>query len=71
MASSAIFASAIVSFAIIVPVILPVSPVVTTVPVTSGKVIVLSAVGSTTLKFVSKSSAVDPSNITPPVVAVV
>ena len=71
MASSAIFASAIVSFAIIVPVILPVSPLVITVPETLGKVIVLSAVGSTTLKFVSNASAVAPSNIIPPVVAVV
>jgi hypothetical protein len=33
------------------------------VPVASGKVIVLSAVGSTTLNVVSNASAVDPSNI--------
>ena len=40
----------------------PVSPVVTTVPVTSGNVIVLSAVGSVTVNVVSKSLAVAPSN---------
>ena len=39
----------------------PVSPVVTTVPVTLGRVLVLSAVGSTTVSVVSKPSAVAPS----------
>ena len=43
----------------------PVSPVVTTVPVTSGRVIVRSAVGSTTARVVSKSFAVAPSKTTP------
>jgi hypothetical protein len=33
------------------------------VPVVSGKVIVLSAVGSVTVRVVSKSFAVDPSKI--------
>jgi len=65
MASFAIFASPTVSAAIIVPVILPVSPVVITVPVILGKVIVLSAVGSTTVILVSCASAVVPSNIRP------
>ena len=36
---------------------------VNTVPVSSGNVIVLSAVGSVTVKDVSKSLAVDPSNV--------
>ena len=49
---------------IIVLVTLPVSPVVTTVPVTFGRVIVRSAVGSVTVKVVSKSSADEPSNTT-------
>jgi len=71
MASFAIFASAIVSFAIIVPVILPVSPVVTTVPEILGKLIVLSAVGFTTFIIVSCASADDPSNIRPPLANVV
>ena len=47
----------------------PVSPVVTTVPVTLGKVIVLSAVGSVIARVVSNSSAVAPSNTIPPDVA--
>ena len=38
-------------------------PVVNTVPELSGNVIVLSAVGSVTVKDVSKSLAVDPSNV--------
>ena len=38
-------------------------PVVITVPVASGKVIVLSAVGSTTVTVVSCASEVAPSNI--------
>jgi hypothetical protein len=42
-----------------------VSPVVTTVPVTFGIVIVRSAVGSTTVKVVSNPSAVAPSKTTP------
>jgi len=44
----------------------PVSPVVTTVPVTLGKVIVLSAVGLTTVKVVSKSSSLEPSKLKVP-----
>ena len=40
----------------------PVSPVVTTVPVTLGRVIVLSAVGSATVSVVSCASSVAPSN---------
>lgn len=40
-------------------------PVVITVPVIFGRVIVLSAVGSVTVKIVSKSSSVLPSNTTP------
>ena len=40
-----------------------VSPVVTTVPVTLGKVIVRSAVGSVTVSVVSYPSSVAPSNI--------
>ena len=51
----------IVLSVIIVLVTLPVSPVVTTVPVTFGSAIVRSAVGSVTVKVVSKSSAVAPS----------
>ena len=39
------------------------SPVVTTVPVTLGKVIVLSAVGSATVSVVSCVSSVPPSKI--------
>ena len=38
-------------------------PVVITVPVTFGRVMVLSAVGSVTAKVVSKSFAVAPSKI--------
>ena len=38
-------------------------PEVITVPVSFGKLIVLSAVGSTTVKLVSKSLAVAPSDI--------
>ena len=45
----------------IVEVTVLVSPVVTTVPVVSGSVIVRSAVGSVTVSVVSKSSAVAPS----------
>ena len=41
----------------------PVSPVVTTVPVRSGKTITLSEVGSVTDIIVSKSLAVVPSNV--------
>ena len=37
-------------------------PVVITVPLAFGSVIVLSAVGSVTVKYVSKSFAVAPSN---------
>ena len=40
----------------------------TTVPVAFGKVIVLSAVGSTTVKVVSLPSAVEPSNVKVPLV---
>jgi hypothetical protein len=50
-------------------VIVPESPVVITVPVTFGRVIVLSAVGLTTVRVVSYASSDDPSNIiVPPVV---
>ena len=38
-------------------------PEVNTVPVSLGKVIVLSAVGSVTVNVVSYASAVEPSNI--------
>jgi hypothetical protein len=48
----------------IASVIVPVSPVVITVPLTFGKVIVLSAVGLTTVRVVSKASAVEPSKMT-------
>ena len=54
----AIFASATVSFAIIVPVTVFVSPVVTTVPVVSGNVIVRSPVGSVISIVVSCASDV-------------
>ena len=40
-------------------------PVVNTVPVSSGKVTVRSAVGSVTVKVVSKSFAVDHSKVIP------
>ena len=50
-------------FKIIVLVTDPVSPVVTTVPVISGNVIVLSAVGSVTVNVVSCASGVAPSKI--------
>jgi hypothetical protein len=46
------------------------SVVVATVPLASGKVIVLSAVGSVTASVVSKASAVAPSKITEPVKAI-
>ena len=36
------------------------------VPLSFGKLIVLSAVGSTTFNVVSKESALEPSKITPP-----
>jgi hypothetical protein len=52
--------------AIIVLVIVPVSPVVITVPVTLGNVIVLSAVGLVTVKVVSFASSEDPSNTIDP-----
>ena len=55
MASFAIFASATVSNPIIVPVTTAELPVVTSVPVSLGTVIVLSAVGSTAVIIVSKS----------------
>ena len=42
---------------------MPVSPDVTTVPDTLGRVIVRSAVGSTTVRVVSNESAVAPSNV--------
>ena len=58
MASFAILFSATVSKPIIAPVTVLESPVVTTLPVTSGKFIVLSAVGSVTSIVVSKLSAV-------------
>jgi len=48
-------------FASIVLVTVAVSPVVTTVPVTFGREIVRSAVGFTTVRVVSNSSAEDPS----------
>ena len=63
-----IAALALISALIIVPsfiiadVTVPVSPVVTTVPVISGKVIVLSTVGSVIDKVVSLASLVEPSN---------
>ena len=47
---------------IILPVTTPVAPVVNIVPVSFGIVIVLSAVGSTTVTVVSNASAVAPSN---------
>ena len=52
----------------IVDVTVPVSPVVTTVPVTFGMVMVLSAVGSATVNVVSKALSVAPSNIIVPAV---
>ncbi len=63
MASSAIFTSPIVSNPIIAPVITALLPVVITVPVSFGSVIVLSAVGSTTVTVVSNVLSVAPSNI--------
>ena len=57
----------IVASVIIVDVTVPVSPVVTTVPETSGKLMVRSAVGSTTPIVVSDGSAVAPSKISDPV----
>ena len=53
----------IASLAIIDSETASVEPVVITVPVSLGKLIVLSAVGSTTVNDVSKLSAVAPSNI--------
>ena len=50
--------------------ILPASPVVTSVPVTFGMVIVLSAVGSATVTVVSNASFDDPSNIMVPFVVI-
>ena len=47
---------------------MPVSPVVTTEPVTSGIVIVLSAVGFVIANVVSLSSSVLPSKIKLPVI---
>ena len=44
-----------------------IEPVVMIVPVSSGNVIVLSAVGSVTVNVVSKSLAVEPSKVIPPV----
>ena len=55
-----------VGVAIIAAVTVPESPVVTTVPETFGMVIVLSAVGFTTVSVVSKPSSADPSKITVP-----
>src|SRR6056300_1713679 len=52
-------------------VILDKFPVVITVPDTSGKLIVLSAVGSTTPKVVSNESAVEPSNVNEFVISIV
>ena len=46
----------------------PVSPDVTSVPVTLGIDIVLSAVGLITVNVVSCASSADPSNITVPLV---
>ena len=69
-AEELISALTMVLSAIIVPVTVPVSPVVTTVPVMLGKVMVLSNVGSTTAKVVSKPSAVEPSNVRLPVVPI-
>ena len=43
----------------------PVEPVTSIVPLASGKLIVLGAVGSITLRVVSLSSCVAPSNIIP------
>ena len=69
-APSAILASTIALSNNFPPVILPVnivfetvpvSPVVINVPVMFGIVIILSAVGSTTVRVVSKVSAVEPS----------
>ena len=58
----AISPSTIVPSAIIVEVTVPVSPDVITVPDLSGKVIVLSAVGSVIASVVSFPSSVAPSN---------
>ena len=62
-----ISASTIVLLVIIVELTVPVSPVVTTVPVTSGKVIVLSAVGLVTDSVVSLASSELPSKTIDPV----
>ena len=62
---SAMSPETIVPSAIIVDVTVPVSPVVTTVPDTFGKLIFRSAVGSTTPNLVSLSSVVVPSNMIP------
>jgi hypothetical protein len=50
--------------------ILPVSPVVTNVPVTFGMVMVLSAVGSATVTVVSNASLVAPSKMMVPAVVI-
>ena len=63
-------ASRMVPSKIMVLVTLPVSPLVTTVPVTLGNVIVRSAVGSTTARVVSKASAVAPSKVKLPVLPI-
>ena len=57
-----------VGVAIMAAVTVPESPVVTTVPVTLGMVIVLSAVGSATVNVVSNASSVEPSNVIVPLV---
>ena len=57
-----ISALTIVPSLIIVDVTVPVSPVVTIVPVVSGNVIVLSAVGFSIASVVSLSSSTGPSN---------
>ena len=59
---SSISPDTIVPSAIIADVTVPVSPVVITVPVTLGRVIVLSAVGSTTVNVVSCALSDAPSN---------
>ena len=67
---TAISAPVLMSALTIVPsvnialVTVPVSPVVTTAPVTFGSVIVRSAVGSTTVSVVSKAFSVAPSKTT-------
>ena len=55
-----------VGVAIMAAVTVPESPVVTTVPVTFGMVIVLSAVGFATVTVVSKPSSVEPSKLIVP-----